>query len=157
MTGEIDPVATDGDDDALETAWPLLMGVVLEQRWRWSEVATELGLSQAGLRALLGIDPDQPRPMRDLARTMNCDPSYVTAMVDDLERAGYAERQSLPADRRVKTVALTSSGRQALRRVQRDLFPVPDQMSRLTPTERRQLGELLAAALSEPDRPGVGP
>jgi len=157
MTGEIDPVATDGDGDALETAWPLLMGVVLEQRWRWSEVATELGLSQAGLRALLGIDPDKPRPMRDLARTMNCDPSYVTAMVDDLERAGYAERQSLPADRRVKTVALTSSGRQALRRVQRDLFPVPDQMSRLTPTERRQLGRLLAAALSEPDRPGVDP
>ncbi len=95
--------------------------------------------------------------MRDLARTMNCDPSYVTAMVDDLERAGYAERQSLPGDRRVKTVGLTSSGRQALRRVQRDLFPVPDQMSRLTPTERRQLGRLLAAALSEPDRPGVDP
>jgi DNA-binding MarR family transcriptional regulator len=137
MTGEIDPVTTDGDDDALETAWPLLMGVVLEQRWRWSEVATELGLSQAGLRALLGIDPDQPRPMRDLARTMNCDPSYVTAMVDDLERAGYAERQSLPADRRVKTVALTSSGRQALPRTRPDVPAHPNGTSTARPTARR--------------------
>ena len=149
MTGRSDTPPT--GDDPLESAWPLLMGLVLEQRWRWSEVAAELGLSQAGLRALLGVDPDQPRPMRDLARAMNCDPSYVTAMVDDLEQAGYAERRSLPTDRRVKTVALTATGKQALRRVQRDLFPVPAQLSRLPAAERHQLGRLLAAALS--DRP----
>jgi DNA-binding MarR family transcriptional regulator len=146
MSGETDAPAAERDD-TLESAWRLLMGLVLEQRWRWSDVAAELGLSQAGLRALLGVDPDLPRPMRDLARAMNCDPSYVTAMVDDLERAGYAERRSLPTDRRVKTVMLTASGKRALRRVQRDLFPVPAQLSRLTMAERHQLGRLLATAL----------
>ena len=144
-------------EDPLESAWPLLMGLVLEQRWRWSDVAAELGLSQAGLRALLGVDPDQPRPMRDLARAMNCDPSYVTAMVDDLEQAGYAERRSLPTDRRVKTVMLTATGKKALRRVQRDLFPVPAQLSRLPAAQRRQLGRLLATALSDRPRPVIDP
>ena len=61
------------------------MELVLDQRWRWSEVAAKLRVSQAGLRALLAIDPDEPRPMRDLAEALNCDASYVTAMVDDLE------------------------------------------------------------------------
>jgi len=76
-----------GADQELVEVWQLLMGVVLNQRWRWPEVSAELGISQAGLRALLAIDPDDPRPMRDLARAMNCDASYVTAMIDDLEHA----------------------------------------------------------------------
>ena len=97
-------------DDELRLAWRLLMELVLDQRWRWPEVAAKLGVSQAGLRALLAIDPDEPRPMRQLALAMNCDASYVTAMVDDLERAGYAERRPAPGDRRVKTIALTPTG-----------------------------------------------
>ena len=38
------------------------MGLVLDQRWRWSEVAEKVGVSQAGLRAILAIDPDEARP-----------------------------------------------------------------------------------------------
>ena len=49
----------DADQELVE-AWQLLMGVVLSQRWRWPEVSAELGISQAGLRALLAIDPDAP-------------------------------------------------------------------------------------------------
>ena len=143
----------DEDSDELGTAWRQLMGLVLDQRWRWSEVASELDLSPAGLRALLAIDPDQPRPMRDLAQALNCDPSYVTTMVDDLERAGFALRQSAPTDRRIKTVTLTSAGRQALRRVQRDLFAPPAQFSRLSGRQRQQLGHLLAAALRDSSSP----
>ncbi len=48
------------------------------------------GRRRSSLRALLAIDPAAPSPMR--SRAMNCDASYVTAMVNDLERAGYAER-----------------------------------------------------------------
>ena len=60
---------------------------------------------------------------------MNCDASYVTAMVDDLERAGYAERRPAPADRRVKTVALTPNGRIALQTVRHELLAPPDQLA----------------------------
>lgn len=135
----------DGDD--LGEAWRLLMELVMDQRWRWAEVAATLNVSQAGLRALLAIDPDEPRPMRNLAVAMNCDASYVTAMVDDLERAGYAQRRPGPADRRVKTIALTPAGRRALRTVQDELLAPPEQLARLPAPQRNSLARLLREAL----------
>ena len=138
-------------DDELRLAWRLLMELVLDQRWRWPEVAAKLGISQAGLRALLAIDPDTPRPMRDLALAMNCDASYVTAMVDDLERAGYAERVSAPTDRRIKTIALTPKGRTALHIVQNELLAPPDQLAHLPAPERDALARLLRHALQSDD------
>ena len=126
----------------------MLMGVVLDQRWRWPEVSSELGISQAGLRALLAIDPDNPRPMRDLARNMTCDASYVTAMIDDLEQAGYAKRRPAPTDRRVKIVALTDTGIAALRTAQDGLLAPPPQLSRLNVAQQRSLARLLRQALT---------
>lgn len=123
------------------------MGLVLNQRWRWPEVAAKLGISQAGLRALLAIDPHEARPMRELARAMNCDASYVTAMVDDLERSGYAERLADPADRRVKAIALTPKGQEALRTVEDELLAPPDQLAQLPEADRDSLARLLRLAL----------
>lgn len=137
-------------DQELADAWRLLMGLVLDQRWHWREVSEVLGVSQAGLRALLALDPDDPRPMRDLARAMNCDASYVTAMVDDLERAGYAERRTAAEDRRLKIVALTDAGISALRTAQDELLTPPPQLSRLTTPQQRELARLLHRALLEP-------
>lgn len=136
-------------DQELAEAWQLLMGLVLDQRWRWPEVSDVLGISQAGLRALLAIDPDDPGPMRDLARAMNCDASYVTAMVDDLEQAGYAERRAAAEDRRLKIVALTDAGISALRTARDGLLTPPPQLSRLTRPQRRELARLLRQALRE--------
>lgn len=133
----------------LAESWRMLMGVVLDQRWRWSEVATDLGISQAGLRALLAIEPAHPRPQRDLAKSMNCDPSYVTAMIDDLERAGYATRQPAPGDRRIKTVALTAAGSSALRAARDGLLSPPSQLTRLSPAQQRSLAGLLRNALDK--------
>lgn len=134
-------------DDELRLAWRLLMEQVLDQRWRWSEVAAKLGISQAGLRALLAISPDEPRPMGELALAMNCDASYVTAMVDDLEGAGYAERRVAPADRRVKMIALTAKGRDALQIVQNELLAPPAQLAELPARQRTTLARLLRQAL----------
>lgn len=139
------------DGDELRAAWRLLMELVMDQRWRWAEVSEKLGVSQAGLRALLAIDPDEPRPMRDLAAAMNCDASYITAMVDDLERAGYAERRPLPTDRRVKTIALTPAGRRALRTVQEELLAPPAQLAKLPAAQRKSLARLLQQALQDPE------
>lgn len=139
----------DPADQQLLEAWRLLMEFVLGQRWRWSEVSGALGISQAGLRALLAIDPMDPRPMRDLARAMDCDASYVTAMIDDLEQAGYAERQSAGEDRRVKIVALTDAGITALRAAQDGLLSPPPQMSQLTGAQQRSLARLLRRATTD--------
>jgi DNA-binding MarR family transcriptional regulator len=131
----------------LVEGWRLLVGFVLDQRWRWAEVATDLGITQAGLRALLAISPDNPRPMRELATVMNCDPSYVTAMVDDLERAGYAIRQPAP-DRRVKTVVLTPAGLAAIGTARDGLFSPPPALVRLPRARQRELARLLRDALA---------
>lgn len=145
MADDQDPRAADRE---LTDSWQLLMGLVLDQRWRWSEVAGELGITQAGLRALLAIDPEDPRPMRDLASAMNCDPSYVTAMVDDLEHAGYAVRQPAVNDRRIKTVALTPAGITALHTARDGLLSTPPQLAGLTHRDQRTLARLLREALN---------
>ena len=135
-------------DPLLVETWQQLMGFVLEQRFRWAEVAADLGITQAGLRALLAIDPRQPQSMRELATAMNCDPSYITAMIDDLERAGLAVRQPLPADRRVKTVVLTPRGMTALQTARDGLLYPPPQLAQLTPAEQQQLARLLQHGLN---------
>jgi DNA-binding MarR family transcriptional regulator len=135
-------------DPLLVETWQKLMGFVLEQRFRWAEVSAEIGITQAGLRALLAIDPGQPQSMRELATAMNCDPSYITAMIDDLERAGLAVRQASPADRRVKTVILTSRGITALQTARDGLLSPPAQLARLTPADQQQLARLLRQGLN---------
>jgi DNA-binding MarR family transcriptional regulator len=130
----------------LAEAWPALVGLIMQQRWRWAEVAEQLGISQAGLRGLLAIDPAQPRSMGELARELNCDRSYVTAIVDDLERAGLAERRVAAEDRRVKTIALTSDGSRALRTVQDSLMSPPSELSTLTAAQQRTLAALVRKA-----------
>jgi DNA-binding MarR family transcriptional regulator len=132
-------------------AWGLLMDLVLDQRWQWAEVATQLRITQAGLRALLAIEPNRPPSMRDLAGILNCDPSYVTAMVDDLESAGYVTRRAAPRDRRIKSVALTQAGLDALRTARDGLFSPPLQLTRLPPARQRRLAQLLREGLTGPE------
>ena len=143
-------VVQEGDefDAELTEAWPRLMELVLDQRWRWADVAEELGISQAAVRGLLAINPDDPRPMSDLAREMNCDRSYITGIVDDLERAGYAERRTATGDRRVKTIALTTEGRRALNKVRDTLLGPPRGLATLTPAQQRTFARLLNKALT---------
>jgi DNA-binding MarR family transcriptional regulator len=138
----------DGFEPELTDAWPRLMELVMATRWRWAEVADELGISQAGVRGLLAIDPDEPRPMSDLAREMNCDRSYVTGIVDDLERAGYAERRTAAQDRRVKAIALTETGRRALDTVRTSLLAPPPGLAALTASQQRTVARLLSKALT---------
>jgi DNA-binding MarR family transcriptional regulator len=135
-------------DPLLVETWQKLMGFVLEQRFRWAEVSAELGITQAGLRALLAIDPRQPQSMRELAIGLNCDPSYITAMIDDLERADLAARQPSPADRRVKTVVLTPRGISALQTARDGLLSPPPQLAQLSKADQQQLARLLQQGLT---------
>ena len=48
--------------------------------------------------------------MRDLGRQMHCDPSFVTAIADMLEKRGLARREASTADRRIKNLVLTREG-----------------------------------------------
>jgi len=127
-------------------AWRALYSLVFEREGqaRFHEACDATGLAPGGLKTLLKLAPDQPVPMRDLADYFRCDPSYVTSLVDGLEAAGFAERRSHPTDRRVKMVALSGAGVDALAQARKILGEPPASFGALSTTEVLRLRALLA-------------
>jgi DNA-binding MarR family transcriptional regulator len=138
-------------------AWQALYSLVFERegQQRFHEACDAIGLAPGGLKALLQLSADQPVPMRELAEYFRCDPSYVTSLVDGLEAAGLAERRSHPTDRRVKMVALSPSGKDALAQVRKIHGQPPASFSALTTPELLRLRSLLAKIDRAP-RPPAG-
>src|SRR5580700_4170733 len=68
-------------------------------------------LAPGVIKTLMRVASTDGVAMGELARRMNCDPSYVTALVDDLTERGLATREPDLVDRRVKSVVLTDAGR----------------------------------------------
>ena len=136
------------DPDLVEV-WRAVARPYLDVRARWFQVAEEVGLSPAGLDALLKVDPDRSPSMREMAALLGCDASYVTAMVDDLERTGYATRRPSEDDRRVKTVVLTAVGRRAQEHARQRLTEPPPQLRNLSRAQQQTLARLLKRTLEE--------
>lgn len=110
---------------------------------RVHRLAAEAGLTPGVSKALPHIPPDRPVPMRELAASLRCDNSYVTAVVDALEERGLAERRAHPTDRRVKVVALTASGAALATRLQAEMAEPPPEFDALTDAEAAQLRDLM--------------
>lgn len=91
-------------------AWELLSAYFGRHRQRMLRVVQEFGISFGDMRALMVLDGERPRPMRELAGEWACDASNATWMVDRLEERGLVERRPMPGDRRVKAVVLTAKG-----------------------------------------------
>ena len=131
-------------------AWRLLFDHMRSNKHVFTGVAHELGLTPGDLHALLSLDAAEPRPMRAMAEEWRCDASNVTWMVDRLEHHGFVERQSLPNDRRVRTVALTKAGVVAQQRARDLLYRAPDSFSNLTAAELEALIALLGRLTETP-------
>ena len=83
----------------------------------------------------------------DLARRLGLDDTTATRLVDRLETAGLAARQSEEGDRRAIVVALTPAGEKLVRQTQarrRTFFR--DVLGALEPDERNELVRLTAKA-----------
>jgi DNA-binding MarR family transcriptional regulator len=111
---------------------------------RMHQVCRSIEIPASMIKSLMQLSEDEPRPMRELAETWACDASYVTALVDNLEERGFAERRPHPTDRRVKTVVLTPKGAEVRQLVTSRLYEPPPAFSALTAAEQRQLRDLLA-------------
>ena len=80
------------------------------------------------------LDPAvEPPAMKDLAVTLHCDRSNVTAMVEKLVQRGWAERHEDPDDRRSKVVQLTAAGAEIRISIMRQL--VDDSVFATLPNE----------------------
>jgi DNA-binding MarR family transcriptional regulator len=114
------------------------------------EASQELGLTPGHVKALLELEPHQPRPMGALAESLHCDASNATWLVDRLEEQNLVERGTVPTDRRVKTVVLTPLGVKTRAAVIERLHEPPPELLAL---DREDLEELRAALAKLPRHP----
>ena len=77
--------------------------------------------------------------MRSLADEWRCDASNATWIVDRLERAGLAERRSVPNDRRVKLVVLTPKGAKTRTELMEAFYATPPELLALDNAELETL------------------
>ena len=131
------------DAPAVE-AWRLIFGNFFSRRDSFVQTAESFGLRPSDLKALLSLE--QPRPMRDLAETMACDPSTITGVVDRLEEERLVERQVSVDDRRIKLLALTSAGVAVRDKVMSTLFTPPDEILALPLADQRALRDIMRRA-----------
>ena len=110
---------------------------------RMAALCTRTKLSPGVLKTLMRLAKTDGVSMGEMARGIGCDPSYITALVDDLDTRGLARREAAPYDRRVKIIVLTAEGR-ALADDIAAVFAVPPvSFSALSAAELRQLRDLL--------------
>jgi DNA-binding MarR family transcriptional regulator len=114
-------------------------------------IAAGFGVAPHDLLALFKLD--EALTMKELARHMGCDASFVTVIADTLERHGFARREPSQRDRRVKNLVLTSEGITAKDRMMAQLAAKMPWCYALDDGERNCLLFLLRKML---DAPGPG-
>jgi DNA-binding MarR family transcriptional regulator len=111
-------------------------------------IAAGFGVAPHDLLALFKLD--EALTMKELARHMGCDASFVTAIADTLEEHGFARREPSQRDRRVKNLVLTSEGITAKERMMVQLAAKMPWCYALDDGERRCLLLLLRKMLDTP-------
>jgi MarR family transcriptional regulator, organic hydroperoxide resistance regulator len=109
-------------------------------------IAQRLSVPAIFIKALHTLDA--PMAMKDLGKRMHCDPSFVTAIADMLEKRGLARRAAHPGDRRVKHLTLTGEGCELKQRLEAELSARMPWSCGLTDAERVQLLALIRKMLS---------
>jgi DNA-binding MarR family transcriptional regulator len=145
---------------AAEDAWDCMRRLVTEGELadRAGSLSRSTGLSPGMMRTVVRLRRGETMTMRELARALGCDPSYVTGLVDELASRGLAERVGHHADRRVKLVVLTPHGVRTADRIVDALAVPPRSFAALDRTEQRQLRDLLAKlATAEDGQPDTPP
>jgi DNA-binding MarR family transcriptional regulator len=109
---------------------------------RMAALSTRTKLSPGVLKTLLRLATNERVSMGEMARGIGCDPSYITTLVDDLDRRGLARREAAPYDRRVKIIVLTAAGRNLAEEIAAVFAVPPASFSALSAAELRQLRDL---------------
>jgi DNA-binding MarR family transcriptional regulator len=122
---------------------------------RAAEVLATVGLTPALFSLLNVIGARDGAIQQELGSAMGIDRTTMVSLIDQLERAGLARRQTSARDRRAREIAITPKGRRLLQRARRLILEAEDEvLAGLTATERRELVALLRRALaSAPGQP----
>ena len=136
-----------------EEAFERLRRIAFEGEYveRMAALGVRMKLSPGVLKTLMRLATADGVSMGDMARGIGCDPSYITALVDDLDERGLARREPAPYDRRVKIIVLTDAGRALAHDIDAVLSVPPAAFSALSAAELRQLRDLLDKVLEATD------
>ncbi|GAA4461194.1 MarR family winged helix-turn-helix transcriptional regulator [Phytohabitans houttuyneae] len=127
--------------------------------WLLTQTATHAGrLVSEGLaavdargyhfRVLTTLDELGPASQATLGRRSGIHLSDLVATINELADQGFVERSPDPEDRRRNVVTLTAAGRRQLRRLDKQLVQVQDQLlAPLSPEERVEFARLLTRLL----------
>jgi MarR family transcriptional regulator, organic hydroperoxide resistance regulator len=137
-----------------EEAFERLRRIAFEGEYveRMAALGVRMKLSPGVIKTLMRLAKEDGVSMGDMARGIGCDPSYITALVDDLDERGLARREPAPYDRRVKIIVLTDAGRALATEIDGVLSVPPAAFSALSQSELRQLRDLLDKVLAASDQ-----
>jgi MarR family transcriptional regulator, lower aerobic nicotinate degradation pathway regulator len=116
------------------------------------------GLASADMRRhhyslLATLDQFGPASQADLSRRTTIDRSDMVATVNELAEQGLVERAPDPTDRRRNVVTITARGRRQLRKLDRLLAEVQDELlAPLSAEERTQLVGMLTRVIDHHGR-----
>ena len=111
----------------------------------FAEIVGTYGLHPMHFGMLMIIEAEEPISQQELSGRTGIDPSTMVARMDGLDEHGLVARTRSSEDRRSYEIRLSPSGREVLTELRRrakdhgERFFAP-----LTPSERKQLHELLA-------------
>src|SRR5215813_12458862 len=108
---------------------------------RGEQLSQRYQVPVSAMKALRRLDT--PVAMKDLGQRLHCDPSFVTMIADVLEERGLAKRESNPADRRIKNLALTDRGLELKAAMEREVLGQMPWTHALDRSEREQFLELV--------------
>jgi DNA-binding MarR family transcriptional regulator len=128
-------------------AWALMFELMHHSKQRFMAIASEFDLSPPQVMALRQLDPDEPKPMSELALALRCDNSNVTGIVDRLEDRGLVERRPGERDRRVKMLTITGRGAQIRDALGARLSEPPEPLAGLSPEDQLALRDIMRRAL----------
>jgi len=132
-----------------EDAFERLRRIAFEGEYveRMAALGGRMKLSPGVIKTLMRLSKGDGMSMGDMARGIGVDPSYITALVDDLDERGLARREPAPDDRRVKIIVLTDAGRVLAEEIDAVLSVPPAAFGALSHAELRQLRDLLDKVL----------
>jgi len=134
------------------------VGMVLMHLGRDVDARLRKQLSATGLTprhgfALSHLCENGPTSQQSLLDVLEVDPSVLVAILNDLEKAGLAERKRDPEDRRRHIVVMSEKGRVAVNGMRAAVDTIEREMlADLTPSDTARLHELLLKV-----RPPGGP
>lgn len=142
-------------EDAGREAWMLLFQLFRSNRREIAQLHSEFDLNPAQVHLMLHVNPESGSPMNELAESLACDASYVTGIVDKLEKRDLVQRQPKPDDRRVKLIALTSQGGEIRNQLMARVSQPPAFIAAMSAADKETLRDIFRRAAVDLPSPGA--